>query len=109
VAVVDRHLNSSTPRYDIGLPPATAGAFGEGTTTKVSVAMPHFTESDEGAGPWRTDVRAQCIPRYDIGLPPATAGAFGEGTTTKVSVAMPHFTESECKSAACTARPEELT
>ena len=30
VAVVDRHLNSSTRRYDIGLPPATAGAFGEG-------------------------------------------------------------------------------
>ena len=35
-------------RYDIGLPPATAGAFGEGH--KVRVAMPHFTEGDEGAG-----------------------------------------------------------
>ena len=32
VAVVDRHLNSSTRRYDIGLPPPTAGAFGEGST-----------------------------------------------------------------------------
>ena len=47
------------------------------------VGVPSLTESDEGAGTWRTDVRAQCTRRYDVGLPPATAGAFGEGPQGK--------------------------